>query len=139
VTIAAITVDDVLAMAPELNTVTDPAWIDILAYVNVHDLTKFNYATVPCVPGLNFGNTSEDGQTARMARIYLAAHMGKMLKLGGSAAAGPVTGESVGGVRRSYGLIAQIPGWLASLSTTRYGQLYLEIVGMSLAALPMVI
>lgn len=104
---------DVLDYAPSLSTVSDAAWVGILAYVNEFTLT------IACwVP-------SE--ATVTLARIYLAAHIGLMTKLATSGAAGPVTAESVGGVRRSYGLIAGAIS-NSSLMSTRDGQLYLDIL-----------
>jgi hypothetical protein len=122
---AAIIKGDVTNFASELATSTNPsdgAWTDILAYVNTFDLTL----------------TGEDAQTDRMAKIFLAAHMATMTKRGSSNAAGPMTSESVGGIRRSYGLLAQYAS-NSSLTSTRYGQMYLEVLGASLAAGPMVV
>jgi hypothetical protein len=122
---AAIVKSDVTDAASELATSAIPtanAWTDILAYVNTFDLTL----------------TGEDAQTDRMAKIYLAAHMATMEKRAASNAAGPMTSESVGGIRRSYGLLAQFASD-SSLKSTRYGQLYLEILGASLAGGPMVV
>lgn len=113
---------DVLAFAPELSTLTDAAWADVLAYVNTFDIS----------------HTGEDAQTVRMARIFFAAHMGTMDKRASSSSAGPVTSESAGGVRRSYGLLASFSG-ANSLSSTRYGQLYADLLSMSLANGPMLV
>lgn len=114
---------DVLAFAPELTTVPgDAAWVDILAYVNTHDLAL----------------SGDDEDTARLARIYLAAHLGLMTKRAGSGAAGPVTAESAGLVRRAYGLLAQAAG-ANSLAGTMYGQLYLALLGSSSAHGPFLI
>lgn len=114
---------DVTAFAPELATkLGASAWTDVLLYVNELDLT---YLT-------------ETDQVTRMARIYLAAHIGTMSWRGGSAAAGPLTGEAVGGVRRSYGLISMMTTQTA-LGSTRYGQMYLDILTMSFAHGPLVL
>jgi hypothetical protein len=121
---ATISKTDVTNFATELATVATPnadGWTDIITYVNTFDLTQ----------------TGEDLQTDRMAKIFLAAHIATMARRGGSNAAGPMTSESVGGVRRSYGML-QTTTTNLSLSTTRYGQLYLEVLGSSLAAGPMV-
>ena len=116
---------DVTNFASELASSAIPtalAWVDILSYVGTFDLTL----------------TGEDAQTDRMAKIFLAAHMATMDKRAASTAAGPLTSESVGGIRRSYGLLAQMTS-ASSLMSTRYGQMYLEIIGMSLASGPMVV
>lgn len=126
-----ITQDDVLGVAPELATgsraLSDVAWQLVLDYVNTFDLTR----------PLDDLDSAESANTDRTARIYLAAHMGKMTQMGQGAAAGPVTGETVGGVRRSYGLLPML-GY-GALMRTGYGQTYLEIVGMSLIHGPVVL
>lgn len=119
---AAITKADVVAFAPELNTIVDGVWTDILTYVNEFDLTQ--------VAQDQFNLPSASAQTNRMAKIWLAAHMITQDKRGASAAAGPLTSESVGGVRRSYGLIP-FGTAMNTLATTRYGQEFLETIGMS--------
>ncbi len=112
---------DVIAMAPELTTLTDQAWVDILAYVN---------------------GMSEDGiddsVTLRLAKILLAAHFGTMSKRAFTGAAGPVTGESAGGLRRSYGLVA-LSSADAALGQTMYGMQYLGILRSSNAHGPFLI
>lgn len=115
-----ITKADVLDIDAAL-VASDDAWVWILAYVNRFDLTQ----------------VEEDEDTAQLARIYLAAHMVKASKAGAGSAAGPVTSESVGGVRRSYALVAMSSA--SSLRTTRYGQLFLDIVSASLANGPFLV
>lgn len=117
---------DVAEMAPELNSLTAGAKQDIVDYVNELDLTQVNAP---------WNLPSESAQTARMAQIYLAAHLGTVTRRGASGAAGPVTGQSAGGLRRSYGLISA-PGYLG---TTSYGIAYLTILDQSLARGPFVI
>ena len=119
--IAAVIKADVLAFAPELSTLTDQFWVDALDYVNQVDLTSVD--------------TDID---RRLARIYLAAHIGSTTKRAGTGAAGPVTSESAGGIRRSYGLLATSASG-SGLSSTRYGQLYESILSMSLAHGPLLI
>jgi len=103
---------DVLDFAAELSTVPDAAWTKILAHVNQINLTS--------------DDTDEDRV---LARIYLAAHIGKKIKPGSNtSAAGPVTSESVGGVRRSYASVIATSTANSSLQTTPYGQLYLELL-----------
>lgn len=110
--------EDVTEVAAELATgVEDPAWDRILAFVNQFDLSEVD---------------SDDDRA--LARIFLAAHLAKGVKLssGGTASStiGPVTSESVGGIRRSYAFIAQTASDSA-LNTTRYGQTFLEIIRMT--------
>ena len=105
---------DVLAVAPELSTLTDQFWVDLLDYVNEFDFTSLD--TV---------------QTVRMARIFLCAHLGSRAKRSGTGTAGPVVGEAAGGVRRSYGLIATAGGGLSELGSTQYGQTLQSILSMS--------
>lgn len=115
--------EDVTDFASELassTVVSDNAWEKILAFVNQVSLT-----------------TLDTDADRVLARIYLAAHIGKTTAAGSSAAAGPVTSESVGGIRRSYGLVASTTS--SALSTTRYGQLYLELLAMCLTNGPIVI
>lgn len=103
---------DVTDFAGELATgVSDNAWTRILAFVNQVDLSSVD--------------SDED---RALARIYLAAHLAKQTKSGASAAAGPVTSESAGGIRRSYGFVAMSNS--TSLGKTNYGQMYLEILNM---------
>lgn len=111
VAVANIGQGDVIAIAADLDgKLDDGAWIDVLAYAN-----QVNLAQV--------GGTDQD---SRMARIFLAAHVAKTALLARSGAAGPVTSESVGGVRRSYGFIAGQVG--TGLASTRYGQMYLDVL-----------
>lgn len=114
-----ITDDDVLELAGELTTVSAEAWVWILAFVNQHDLTALD----------------EDEDTAQLARIYLAAHIAKVTELGATVSAGPLTSESVGGVRRAYGLMSAAS--TDSLGTTRYGLMYLSILKSSAAHGPL--
>lgn len=115
---------DVLAYAPELRTVSDPAWAMILAYV----------ATLG---GEGFCE-NEEGPTLRFARVLLAAHFGTISKRGKSGAAGPVTSEAAGAVRRSYGLIA-LASADAGLGTTPAGAQYLQLISMSCSHGPILV
>lgn len=115
---SAIIKDDVLAIAPELAPVTDPAWAMILAFVNeLHSA------------GIGGG---EGGALLRLCRVFLAAHYGTISRRGLSGAAGPVTSEAAGAIRRSYGLVA-LASADASLGATGYGQQFLGLLAMSLA------
>lgn len=111
---------DVLAIASELSTLTDQAWVDILAYANEFDFTSLD--TV---------------QTVRMARILLAAHFGYRIKKAATGTTGPVISEAAGGVRRSYGFNPSTFD-SASLSTTPYGMTLNVILSMSGAHGPFV-
>lgn len=112
---------DVLAIAPEFSTLADQAWVDILNYVNQINLTA-----------------CDSDFDRRLARIFLAAHIGAIVKSGSAGEAGPLTGESAGGVRRSYGLVASATS-SGSITTTRYGQKYIEILEGTLVHGPMVV
>lgn len=116
---AAITWADVVALAPELATLNaDPAQdlvakAAILAFVN---------------EALNIDRLGgEDAPRTRLARIYLAAHMGTIQKRGGAAIAGPMTSSSRGGISASYADHGQ-SSTAGEYGTTSYGQLYWSIV-----------
>lgn len=98
---------------------------DILAYVNQVDLTQL---------GLLFYGTTETAQTARMAQIYLAAHIAFITSRASSGAAGPVASQAAGGLRRSYATLVTP----TILGTTFYGQMYLQVLSNSLAHGPVV-
>ncbi len=112
---------DVVNFASELSSVTDAVWFDILNYVNQVNLTS-----------------CDSDYDRRLARINLAAHIASYNKRAASGAAGPVTSESAGQVRRSYGLIATSTS-SGAIGSTRYGQQYLDILSASLASLPFVV
>lgn len=116
-----ITRDDVLAFAPELSNVATAAFTLILAHVNELDLTN-----------AEIGETED---TTRLARIYLAAHVALITRNAGSGAAGPVTSESIGQIRRSFGLLATAAG-TNFLSGTQYGTAYLALLQASMAHFP---
>lgn len=109
-----------------------------MAYVNAIDMTKGGSAvlTNPCTD-LNV-TLAETATTDRMAKLYLAAHMGTMVARAGTLTAGPLTSESVGDSRRSYGLLPMYGG-ASSYGATRYGQLYMQVVGASLKSLFVVV
>lgn len=117
--------EDVLAFAAELSTVVDDAWDRILPFVNELDMT-----------GLG-----ESEYSTTLARIYLAAHLGAIAKpsTGSSAAAaGPVTSESVGGIRRTYAnLTASSSG--DALLTTKFGRQYSAHLKMTLSNGPFLV
>jgi hypothetical protein len=111
---------DVTAFAAELSVVTDPMWVDILNFVNQFDLTA-----------------CDSDYDRRLARIFLAAHIASNDLKARSGAAGPVTSESAGGVRRSYGFVAYTQG--SNLNSTRYGQAFSDILDMTGAAGPFLV
>lgn len=112
----------VLGMAPQLTTLTIGAQTDILAFVNELDLSSLG----------------ETEQTTRMARIFLAAHVGTVAVRAAGGMAGPVTSESAGALRRSYGLSAT-PSGEEGFGTTMYGMQYISIIRMSLAHGPILL
>lgn len=114
--------DDVVVIAPELagTALVDDAWERILAYVNQISLTSYD--------------SDED---RALARIYLAAHLASSSIASTIGAAGPVISESVGGVRRAYGLVAMSSG--TALGTTKYGRHYELIVNTSNCAGPFLV
>ena len=112
---AAITWANVVDFDSGLSTVDADAQTAILAYVNAeHDVTAFD---------------GEDGPTLKLARIYLAAHLGRTMGVAG-AASGPVTSASSGGLSVSYGSFATSA---EGLGTTAWGNLYLAIIKRSAA------
>ena len=102
---------DVLAMAPELTTVTDQAWVDILAFANAMSSVGFD----------------DDPTGYRLAKIFLCAHYGTVSKRAMTGATGPVVREAAGGLQRSYGQSASNAS-TSDLGTTMYGQQYLGLL-----------
>ena len=78
----------------------------ILAYVN-------DEALQPTIFG------GEDSWKYKLARIYLAAHLGTMARLQG--VSGPVSSESAGGLSTSYAVAMT----RSNLGITSYGRAYL--------------
>lgn len=104
---AAIIWTDVVSLAPELSTTSATTQTDVLNWVNqVLNIAKFD---------------GESGVTTRLARIFLAAHIAKLARLG---SAGPLIGTSAGGLARSYAAPLS-KSWLA---LTQYGQGYLALL-----------
>lgn len=117
-----ITWDDVVALASEMTDVETDAQNLILDYVNS---TLNESMFLPAA--------------LKLARIYLAAHLGTTpLSGGGSTVTGPVLSEEVGGIKRTY---ADVSAAIASgsLSDTTYGVTYQFLVRTSRARLPLVI
>lgn len=120
---ASITWADVLTMAPELSTVSAGGQTSILAYVNgALNVDEF-------VDG-------EDGAQLKLARIYLAAHLGTLaLPDVSGASSSIVTSESAGPLSRSY---AQLSTSEAQ-SLTSYGSFFSELIRRTPARAPIVL
>lgn len=117
---AAIGWSDVTNHAPELSSVAAGAQTDILSYVNdTHDVSVFL--------------DGEDGHGLKLARIYLAAHLGTLLPTNSSG--GQIKSQSAGGLSRSYGPFISGSG----LASTSYGVKYNDIVNASSARAPVII
>lgn len=120
---AAISWSDVTNHAPELASLAAGAQTDILDFVNtVLEVYWF---------------CGEDSAKTKLARIYLAAHLGTGIAAsGGSNAVGVVTAEAAGGLSRSYGQASTLD--IASLGSTSYGQAFAMLVRSSAARVPFV-
>lgn len=125
---AALVWDTVVTRYPlgEFETVPLDAQTDILTFVN----TRLNVRNLD----------GEDGITTKLARIYLAAHLGVGAKPGAGldgdeSVAGPIASESTGDVSRSY---VYIPSSVAEgiWSSTEYGRAYERLILTSPARLP---
>lgn len=118
-----------VGFASGLSTVSSSAQIDILAYVEI--ALNACYFGGDCSPAY------------RLARIYLAAHMGAGGGLGGSTGTrGPVTAEAAGGMSRSYGGITTFSSATTldqALGRTVYGGYLLEMIYGSAARGPFVL
>ena len=119
---ASINWTDVAAIAPGVSTVDPSAQADILAFVN-------NELKVS-----EFGG--ESSAKLRMARLYLAAHHGTLVNRGDKA--GPVVGESAGGLSRTYSAPSPA-GTDPLLEQTAYGKQFRAIVRTSFARIPLII
>ncbi len=123
---AAVVWADVISIATELSVIDGIARVYILDYVNGPGLDPASF-------------DGEAGATTRLARIYLAAHMGSSIGKGAAGAAGgPVTSESMGGLSRSYSTGA-VAASADSTGSTDYGRRYEALVNNSLARLPFVV
>lgn len=65
----------------------------------------------------------ETGGKYKLARLYLAAHHGRLALPGDADTAGPVVSESVGGIAASYAATAGSEDG-EGLGATRWGRLY---------------
>lgn len=115
-----ITWADVVLLAPELSAIAVGAQTIILTYVNAA-----------------FDTTMFKTDALKMARIYLAAHLGTVTRWQGSAIAGPVISESDGRFSRSYAVIPQ--NISSSFSGTSYGVMLEFLIKTSRARLPAVL
>ncbi len=109
---------DVVDFASELSALDSEAQTAILAYVN------------DALSPKAFGG--EDSPKLKLARIYLAAHVGTLSR-GGGGPSGPVTSETAGNISRTYAAAGGAP---SDWSSTSYGQLYIALVRTSRARLP---
>lgn len=113
---------DVTAIADELSAVSATAQTLILAHVNADlDVDQFD---------------GEDGPTTKLARAYLAAHLGTFAMPGAGSVSGPVTSQSALGLSRSYGQTGASSG---ELGLTAHGQMFLLLAKQSFARLPVLI
>ena len=74
----------------------------------------------------------------KLLRIYIAAHFALLDVRAQTGAAGPVTAESAGQIRRSYGLLAQAAG-ANDLAGTLYGNMALALMRSSAAHGPVLV
>jgi hypothetical protein len=109
---AAITWADVTAHASDLTSLALGAQTDVLGYVNeAVDPDKFG---------------GEAAHRYKLARIYLAAHLGTVSLKRGTPAGGPLISETVGEITRMYGFSSEAaPDAIAS---TGWGREYLALV-----------
>lgn len=110
-----ITRADVLALAPALSTLSDAAWVIILAFINT-------FEGIVCDP-----------QLKKLALTFLAAHIGAIIKGGSSGATGAVLSETAGSLKRTYGQLTTLTQATtnATFYQTPYGQQFLGILSMS--------
>lgn len=113
---AAIVWPNVVAFAPELANIAITAQAFALLYVNATvNPTAFD---------------GESGHRTRMARIWLAAHVGAAIGMG--SVAGPIIEETGGGLAEQYQPLATAA--LGSLGESRYGREYAGMIRRSPAA-----
>lgn len=111
---------DIVNLDSILGNVDPGAQLRILEYANVAlKVSEFD---------------GEGSPKIRLARMYLAAHHGTLSIRGGSKA-GPVTGQTVGPISRSYGSMTSGD---SLYNSTTWGQAFLQLVRTSPARLPCV-
>lgn len=108
---SAIVWSDVVSVVSTLSAVDPQQQTDILALAN----TWVNAAVFD----------GEDGITTRMARIYFAAHFASLPGAGSTAPAGPLIGQSRGGLSQQFQGLPQSSAneWLLTQWGRRYWQL----------------
>ncbi len=106
---------DVLAVAPELATLPDAAWIMVLAMVN-------SMKGMRCEPALR-----------KLALCFMAAHFGSIAGYAGSSGTtGPIVSETLANLKRTYaqGITTASN---ADLNRTTYGQQLLALLKFSVS------
>lgn len=116
---AAITWTNVTDHAPELSTVAAAVQTDLIGLVEQLNADEFG---------------GEDDYRYKLARIYLAAHLGTISLSGGNIATGGVQSERVGDVSRTYSTTTLIDP--DALDSTSYGREYKAMLRRSPAAFP---
>jgi hypothetical protein len=104
------TTADVLAVAPEFATLTQPQWDAAFRLVG------------PFVPDADLGDR------AALAGAYRVAHFLARAYPALSADARTVVSETLGPLSRTYAVSDQ-PAYLRDLSSTKYGLAYMDAVG----------
>lgn len=117
---AAITWPDVVAIAAELAGVNPTAQAVILGVAN-------GYFNVGMFDG-------EAGDKTKMARSLFAAHFATLTGMGGSAVAGPMISESIGGLTTTYALLNS----QTKFSGSAYADLLNMLIMSSGARIPVV-
>jgi len=112
---------NVTAIAAELVDVPIAAQTIVLDYVN-EALNESMFSTA----------------ALKLARIYLAAHIGTSSLPGGGTATGAVVSESVGGISRTYDAITAAADG-SGFDATTYGTTFRFLIRTSKARLPRVI
>lgn len=103
---------DILALAPQLSTLPDAAWVFVLAFLNDFD--------IDCDPSLR-----------RLALSFLGAHMAMVSgSFSASGATTTVVSESAGGLKRTYAQPTSTSAQ-SDLTRTPYGQQYLALMAFS--------
>jgi len=104
---------DVLALAPQLTELPEPAWVMILAFVNAF--------TFNCDPTLR-----------KLALCSLAAHFGVLnYNASMSSATTAVVSESAGGLKRTYAQPIATSTAAADFDRTDFGKQFMAIANMS--------
>jgi hypothetical protein len=119
---AAITWDDVIALAPEVADLSVTGQGFLLDYVNT-------YLNVSLWGG-------EDSSRLRLGRIYFAAHLAAITVEGGGSAAGPVISEKVGEISRTFANASMSTA--TGLGSTGYGRMF-QLLMRSLGPAAMVL